>query len=62
MITNKGGIALEHNIEIFLADLNEEKQAEILRLLGDNGNYDTYPIAVIPVETEIAIDESDNNG
>lgn len=37
-------------IEIFLDDLTETKQKEILDALGDNGNYDVCPIAVVEVE------------
>ena len=35
-------------IELYFGDLTPEKQEEILAVLGDNGNYDVYPIAVIP--------------
>ena len=34
-------------IEIYLQDLTAEKQAEILETLGDNGNYDVFPIATL---------------
>ena len=34
-------------IEILFSDLNEAKQAEILAALGDNGNYDIIPIAML---------------
>ena len=37
-------------IEIYLQDLTPEKQAEILETLGDNGNYDVFPIATIEFE------------
>lgn len=40
------------NFEIFLDDLTEAKKAELLEFLGDNGNYDIYPIAVIQVEAD----------
>lgn len=40
---------MENNIEIFFGDLKPEKQAEILAKLGDNGNFDIFPIAIIPV-------------
>ena len=29
-------------IEIYWQDLTPEKQAEILRVLGENGNYDVF--------------------
>lgn len=35
-------------IEIYFNDLTEAKQQEILEVLGDNGNYDVFPIATIP--------------
>ncbi len=34
-------------IEILFSDLSEEKQSEILAALGDNGNYDVIPIAML---------------
>ena len=39
-------------IEIYWNDLTEEKQQELLNLLGDNQNWDVYPIAVIEIEEE----------
>lgn len=39
-------------IEIYFDDLTEEKQKEILNKLGDNGNYDVFPIATIEVDDE----------
>jgi len=39
----------QNTIEIFFDDLSPVKQREILDRLGNNGNYDVYPIAVIPV-------------
>lgn len=39
-------------IEIYLQDLTAEKQAEILETLGDNGNYDVFPIATLEFEDE----------
>lgn len=32
-------------IDIYFQDLTEEKQREIIELLGDDGNYDVIPIA-----------------
>ena len=37
-------------VEIYWKDITAEKQQEILELLGDNGNYDVFPIAVIDYE------------
>lgn len=34
-------------IDIYFEDLNAETQAAIIKLLGDNGNYDVFPIATI---------------
>ena len=36
-------------IEIFFEDLMPDKQAEILAKMGNDGNYDTFPVAVIPI-------------
>lgn len=49
IITIKKGDCMENNIEILFDDLTPEKQAEILATLGVNGNYDVFPIAVIPI-------------
>ena len=35
-------------IEIYWSDLTKEKQQEILDVLGENGNYNIFPIASIP--------------
>ncbi len=40
---------MDNKIEIYFNDLTPEKQEEILETLGDNGNYDVFPIAVISV-------------
>jgi len=45
-------------IEIYWDDLTEEKQKEILSKLGDNGNYDVMPIAVIEYEQDEKENES----
>lgn len=39
-------------IEIYWDDLTESKQKEILDALGDNGNYDVFPIATIEAGQE----------
>ena len=41
-------------IEIYWSDLTEEKQQELLNLLGDNQNWDVFPIAEIEIEEEDA--------
>lgn len=38
-------------VEIFFRDLTPENQQEIIEKLGDNGNYDVFPIACIPTES-----------
>ncbi len=38
------------SIDIYFDDLSPQKQGEILRLLGENGNYDVFPLASIPVD------------
>ena len=40
------------SIEIFWQDLTKAKQSEILLALGENGNYDVFPIATIEVPAE----------
>lgn len=40
---------MENSIEIYIGDLTLEKQAEILAKLGNNGNFDTFPITIIPI-------------
>ena len=41
-------------IEIYWNDLTEEKQQELLNLLGDNRNWDVFPIPEIEIEEEDA--------
>lgn len=53
---------MENNIEIYFDDLTPKKQAEILAKLGENGNYDVFPIATIPIgEDEPGHDGEDAN-
>lgn len=44
-------------IEIYWDDLTESKQNEILETLGDNGNYDVFPIATIETEQDEELTE-----
>ena len=37
-------------IEIYWNDLTAEKQQELLNLLGDNRNWDVFPIATLDTE------------
>ena len=39
-------------VEIYWDDLTERKKVEIIRVMGDNCNYDLFPIAVISNEEE----------
>ena len=39
-------------IEIYLKDLTREKRAEIINALGDNGNYDVFPIATLEIDSD----------
>ena len=39
-------------IEISWNDLTAQKQNEILEALGENGNYDVFPIATIYIPEE----------
>ena len=41
------------HIEIFWDDLNQEAQDTIEELLGDNGNYDAFPIATIRIQEDL---------
>lgn len=49
------------SIDIYWDDLTKEKQEEILFVLGDNGNYDVFPIATIYVEEEERIEQAKKN-
>lgn len=43
----------ERDIKIYFDDLNEDAQKKFLKAMGmetsDEGNYDTIPIAIVPV-------------
>ncbi len=39
-------------IEIYWDDLTEEKKQEILNMLGDNGNWDVIPMAIIEIQDD----------
>ena len=39
-------------IEIYWNDLTPEKQAELLDLLGDNNNWNVFPIRTFEIEEE----------
>ena len=40
------------SVEIYWNDLTAEKQAELLEVFGENGNWDVFPIAEIPIPEE----------
>lgn len=46
------GDKVKRVIMIYFEDLNAEAQAAIVKLLGDNGNYDVFPIATIEANAE----------
>ena len=39
-------------VDIFWDDLSKETQTELLKHMGDNGNYDVYPIVSINITPE----------
>lgn len=39
-------------IEIYWGDLTPEKQSEILEQLGDNRNWDVFPLAELEIEED----------
>lgn len=39
-------------VEIYWQDLTEQKQAELLELFGDNGNWDVIPMCTLEIEEE----------
>jgi hypothetical protein len=38
--------------DIYWNDLSAETQAELLNLIGDNGNYDVFPIVSVNISHE----------
>ena len=47
-VENRDGVLFA---DIFFEDLSDEAQAELLRLMGDNGNYDVFPLASINISS-----------
>lgn len=39
-------------IQIYWDDLTKEKQNELSEVLGDNNNYDIFPIATIVIDDD----------
>lgn len=50
--------------EIYSDDLAKEKQAEFIKVFGNNGNFDVYPIATLRVydDEELMIQEQVYDG
>jgi hypothetical protein len=50
-------------VKIYWDDLMPEKQAELLQLLGHNGNYDVFPLLEIeaedPMQANVENEEDD---
>jgi len=44
--------------DIYWEDLSPEAQAQLFNLIGDNGNFDVFPIAIISLSQE---EEEDDN-
>lgn len=40
-------------IEFYWNDLTEKKQKEIIELIGDNNNWDVFPIATLDIEEDV---------
>ena len=38
--------------EIYFDDLTKEKQAEFIKVFGNNGNFDVYPIATFATDDD----------
>lgn len=43
---------MSETIEIYWQDLTKAKQQEILQELGDNGNWDVFPICTIDIQKQ----------
>ena len=44
---------MDEGFEILLGDLKEEVQKELIEYLGENGNYDVFPLVTIYKDTEV---------
>lgn len=49
-------------ISICWGDISEQKRNEIVKVLGDENNFDVFPIAVIPIPEEKAPQSSGGTG
>ena len=41
---------MTQQVEIFLSDLSEEKRKEVIKAVGEEGNYDILPLTVLDFE------------
>ncbi len=48
-----------NTVELYWNDLTEEAQKRILAVLGDNGNYDVFPIVTIYAPSDNEYPEDD---
>lgn len=39
-------------MEIYIDDLSDEVKQDLIKSLGDNSNFDVFPLATIPIEIE----------
>lgn len=39
----------EHWLDFYWDDLTPQAQAEVVKALGDNGQFDIYPIGSVPI-------------
>ena len=42
----------ETTVELFWEDLCSETQEKLMELMGDHGNYDVIPFAILNIEQE----------
>ena len=56
------GVDEPDGVEIYWQDLTPAKQAEILRMFGENGNWDVIPIATLEVPDQTEIHGMDMEG
>ena len=47
-------------IQLFWDDLSSSAKERLLELLGDNGNYDVFPLAELVIENETGENRKEN--
>ena len=47
-------------IQLFWDDLSSDAKERLLELLGDNGNYDVFPLAELVIEKETDENREEN--